>query len=191
MDHAGNNEKISEDSAKELLENIQTNLFNINLKPSQLLDLTPDEIVKEITDKLNKTYEEKIKEVPKEIVNEFEKAIYLRVIDSLWMEHINTMEQLEEGIQLRSYAQENPLQAYMIEGYKLFDQLLDQIEHDVTIFLLKAEIRQKIERQQVEKPVATNHQEETKQQPKKTTKVGRNEPCPCGSGKKYKQCHGK
>lgn len=192
MDHLGDEKVMSEISAKELLENINHNLMVINFSISDLLSDDIDNIIKKITNFIIKEYEVKIKNIPPDVVSEFEKAILLRVIDTLWMEHINTMEQLEEGIQLRSYAQENPLQAYMIEGYQLFDKMLDQIDRDVTMYLIHAEIRQNIERKQVEKPIATNHSEETvKKVPKKTIKVGRNEPCPCGSGKKYKQCCGK
>jgi len=192
MDHLGDEKSMSEISAKELLENINHNLMLINFSINDLLNDDIDNIIKKITNFIIKEYEAKIKNIPQDVVSEFEKAILLRVIDTLWMEHINTMEQLEEGIQLRSYAQENPLQAYMIEGYQLFDKMLDQIDRDVTMYLIHAEIRQNIERKQVEKPVATNHSEEAvKRVPKKTTKIGRNEPCPCGSNKKYKQCCGK
>ena len=108
------------------------------------------------------------------------------------MEHINTMSILREGIGLRGYAQENPLRAYTNEGFELYDELLSTIDKNITMFLLKSEIRQNIERKQVEKPIATNDGKETsKKQPKKVSKIGRNEPCVCGSGKKYKQCCGK
>ena len=131
-------------------------------------------------------------EIPKEIKNEFEKAITLRVIDTYWMEHINTMAILREGIGLRGYAQENPLRAYTNEGFELFEGLLANIAKQSTLYLLKAEIRQNIERKQVEKPIATSDgKEAAKKQPKKVAKIGRNESCPCGSGKKYKQCCGK
>lgn len=192
MDHLGDNKEITEISAKELLENIDNNLVKTNFLVDDIISDEPNHLVKKITNFIVKFYENKTKKLPPEVTAEFEKAILLRVIDTLWMEHINTMEQLEEGIQLRSYAQENPLQAYMIEGYQLFDKMLDQIDHDVTMYLLNAEIKQNIERKQVEKPIATNHSEESIQrQPKKTTKVGRNEPCPCGSGLKYKNCCGR
>ena len=117
----------------------------------------------------------------------------LRVIDTHWMEHINTMSHLREGIHLRSYAQNNPLREYTSEGYKLFDELLSKIDAQTTTYLLKAEVRQNSERQKVSDKVSTNEVKEKigKQQPKKTNKIGRNEPCPCGSGKKYKQCCGK
>ena len=137
--------------------------------------------------------QEKIKEIPDEIKDEFEKAISLQVIDNYWMEHINTMAHLREGIHLRGYAQEDPLRAYTMEGFDLFDQMIQKIDKDISVFLLKAEIRQNIERKEVAKTKRTNEGEEkkTKKQPKRVNKIGRNDLCPCGSGKKYKNCCGK
>ena len=127
-----------------------------------------------------------------EVANEFEKAISLRVIDTHWMNHINTMSHLREGIGLRSYAQENPLRAYTNEGFELYDELLNTIDQETTMFLLKSEIRQNIERKQVVKGKAVTDNNKTKKAtPKRVNKIGRNDPCPCGSGKKYKQCCGK
>ncbi len=142
--------------------------------------------------RLVEDYESKINEIPEEVINEFEKAISLRVIDTYWMEHINTMSHLREGIHLRGYAQENPLRAYKSEGYELFDQLLALIDRQTSTYLLKAEIRQNIERKKVAEGVANNDSNKVKKaQPKRVNKVGRNDKCPCGSGKKYKQCCGK
>ena len=108
------------------------------------------------------------------------------------MEHINTMAHLREGIHLRGYAQENPLRAYKSEGYELFDNLLAKIDQQTTVYLMKAEIRQNTERKEVAKGVANQDTSKTKKaSPKRVNKIGRNDPCPCGSGKKYKQCCGK
>jgi len=151
-----------------------------------------DNVIKVLSEKVIKEYEEKLSSIPSEIVSEFEKAISLRVIDTYWMEHINTMSILKEGIHLRGYAQENPLRAYTTEGYELFENLLDTIDKETTTFLLKAEVRQNAERKEVAKGKAADDESKlAKKTPKKSTKVGRNDPCPCGSGKKYKQCHGK
>ena len=141
---------------------------------------------------VEKEYNNKLKDIPTEIANEFEKAISLRVIDTHWMEHINTMDHLREGIGLRGYAQENPLRAYTTEGFALYEEMLSTIDKETAMYLLKAEIRQNIERKQVVKGEAKGDRNKTKKaEPKKVTKIGRNEPCPCGSGKKYKQCCGK
>ena len=114
------------------------------------------------------------------------------MIDSLWVDHISTMEHLKEGIMLRGYGQVNPLQAYTMEGFDLFENLLDKIDENIASFLLKANIEQNTERKQTIVGVANDGKEKVKQTPKKSEKkVGRNDQCPCGSGKKYKQCCGK
>ena len=97
--------------------------------------------------------------MPIEITNEFEKAIALRVVDSRWMDHINDMEHLKEGIGLRGYANENPLQAYIKEGYETFDVMIDKINKETCLYLLSAEIRRNVEREQVAKPIADNNGE--------------------------------
>ena len=145
----------------------------------------------DIYDRTVKEYEEKLSALPAEITNEFEKAIMLRVIDTRWTNHISTMSNLREGIGLRGYT-ENPLRAYTVEGYELYEQLLDAIDNEVTLFLLNAEIRQNVEREQVIKGEAVNDASKLKKSgPKRVEKIGRNDLCPCGSGKKYKQCCGK
>ena len=120
------------------------------------------------------------------------KSNTLNVIDKYWVEQMSTMAHLREGIYLRQYAQDNPLRAYTQEGYDLFEKMLMNIDKDVTQYLIKAEIRQNIERKEVAKNKVTNDSDTTaRTTQKKSTKVGRNDPCPCGSGKKYKQCCGK
>ena len=174
----------------ELLE-VMNDLLKDKITIDEILELTTEEKAQYICNKLIQEYEEKISKVPEEIKNEFEKAIALRVIDTHWMEHINTMSHLREGIHLRGYAQNDPLREYKSEGYELFEQLLMKIDAQTTTYLLKAEIRQNTERKQVEKGVANDGKESKKQTPKRVKKVGRNDPCPCGSGRKYKMCHGK
>ena len=182
---------LSEEDLKEISEYINENLLvKSNIKISQIINKSTDEVIEIIQNLIINEYNKKIEELPEEIINDFEKVIALRVIDTHWMDHINTMDHLKEGIGLRSYAQTDPLVAYTKEGFELFDEMLSIINKEITIYLLKAEIRQNLERKQVEKPIADNSKETTKTQ-RKVTKVGRNDPCPCGSGKKYKQCHGK
>ena len=182
---------LSEEDLKEISEYINENLLvKSNIKISQIINKSTDEVIEIIQNLIINEYNKKTEELPEEIINDFEKVIALRVIDTHWMDHINTMDHLKEGIGLRSYAQTDPLVAYTKEGFELFDEMLSIINKEITIYLLKAEIRQNLERKQVEKPIADNSKETTKTQ-RKVTKVGRNDPCPCGSGRKYKQCHGK
>ena len=184
---------LTEDDLKEILEFANENLIKKDIKRDKINNLNENEIIDTICKVVIDEYEEKTKDVPAEVINEFEKVITLQVLDNYWMEHINTMSHLREGIHLRGYAQEDPLRAYTMEGFDLFDTMLQRIDKDVSIFLLKAEIRQNIERKEKPKKLLTNDTEDkaAKKQPKKSKKVGRNELCPCGSGKKYKQCCGK
>ena len=188
------NEKgtINEPECNEIVEYVNENLINkSNLKLSEILNKEPSEVIETIYEKVVKEYEDKISELPVEIQNEFEKAISLQVIDNYWMEHINTMDHLREGVYLRGYANEDPLQAYIREGFELFDTMLDKIEKDITMYLLKAEIRQNLEVKQVKGNANSGAEKVSKNKGKTVKKIGRNEPCPCGSGKKYKQCCGK
>ena len=190
--HLGEDNSLSRNDKSEILEAIN-DLIKNKIIFDEIEYKNSDEIVEYIYQKLLSEYEDKVKKIPKEIIDEFEKAIVLRVIDTHWMEHINTMSHLREGIHLRSYAQNNPLVAYKTEGYALFDELLAKIDDQATTYLLKAEVRQNSERKQVEEKVQTNEDKgkTKKATPKRVAKIGRNEPCPCGSGKKYKQCCGK
>lgn len=183
---------ITESSCNEIIEYVNENLLkNANLKLSEILNKDVSEIISVINNKVINEYENKIKELPEEIRNDFEKAISLQVIDNYWMEHINTMDHLREGVSLRGYANEDPLQAYVREGFELFDNMLDRINKDTTLYLLKAEIRQNLEAKQVKGNANSGLDKVSKSKPKTAKKVGRNDPCPCGSGKKYKQCCGK
>ena len=191
-EHLIDTNKLTDKDYDEILEASNENLLkNHRIKLSEIKGKTPEEVVEIISELVIKDYEEKLSEIPEEIVNEFEKAITLKVIDDHWMEHISIMSHLREGIGLRGYANENPLQAYTMEGYELFDMMLSRINKDVSIYLLKAEIRQNIERKEAVKNKITNDGKDHKKIQAKSKKIGRNDPCPCGSGKKYKQCCGK
>ncbi len=184
--------RLTNDDIKDIVEFTNENFLKKDMKKEEIDNKTPDEIITIITEKLVKEYEAKLKEVPQEIQDEFEKAISLNIIDHHWTEHINTLSHLREGIYLRGYAQEDPLRAYTMEGFDLFDKMMQNIDRDITIMLVRSEIRHNIERKEVSKKKITNDSDESlKKTPKKSTKVGRNELCPCGSGKKYKNCCGK
>lgn len=166
-------------------------LIKEKINKNDLLNKKVDEIIEYIYEKVLAEYYEKLKEIPEDVVAEFEKAISLNVIDNAWVEHISAMEHLREGIGLRGYAQTNPLQAYTMEGYQIFERMLDTIDTNISMFLLKAKITQNVERKQTIQGQASDGKEKLKSKPKKSTKVGRNESCTCGSGKKYKHCCGK
>ena len=192
-DHLIETNKLTDKDYDEILESTNENLLKKNrIALSEIKGKKPEEVINIISKLVINEYEEKLSTIEEEdIRNEFEKAITLKVIDNNWMEHISIMSNLREGIGLRGYANENPLQAYTMEGYELFDNMLAHINKEVSIYLLKAEIRQNIERKEVVKKTITNDSKDTKKIQRKSTKIGRNDPCWCGSGKKYKQCHGK
>ncbi|MBN2695905.1 MAG: preprotein translocase subunit SecA [Bacilli bacterium] len=129
------------------------------------------------------------------IYNDFLKAITLRVVDTYWVQHIDAMSELRQSVTLQSYGQINPFREYQDMGFQMFEGMVESIQDDVTRFVLKAQVRQNTERVQVAKPMFTSsgkEDENRKKQPiKAVPKVGRNDPCPCGSGKKYKYCHGR
>ena len=184
--------KLNDTDIDEILEYINSNILRNNIKKEEVSSLSVDDMIDYINEKVVTEYENKVNEIPSEIRDEFEKVISLNVIDKYWMEQINTMSHLREGIVLRQYAQDNPLRAYTEEGYELFDKMLENIDKNITLYLLKAEVRQNIERKEVVKNKVTNDSDQThKGVTKKSNKVGRNDLCPCGSGKKYKQCCGK
>jgi preprotein translocase subunit SecA len=191
-DHLVGEKHLSEKDIDEILETVNENFLKNDMKKEAIEEMGTEEIISYIYARVVAEYEEKMSQIPEEVRNEFEKAITLRVIDIHWMDHINTMSHLREGIYLRSYAQVDPLQAYTKEGYQLFDEMTYTIDRETTIYLLRAEIRQNIERKQVAKGEAVEDStKEKKKTPKRTKKIGRNDPCPCGSGKKYKNCCGK
>ncbi len=188
--HTNKDNKVTIDDLKDIVDYVNTNyLKNNNLKLDDVKDLSIKDLNQKIYDLIIADYEKKMIDTP--VMNEFEKAISLRIIDSNWVEHMSAMEHLKEGISLRGYSQTNPIQAYTMEGFELFDDMLVKIEELTAQFLLKAEVRQNSERKQTLNGVANDGKESVKNAPKRVTKIGRNDPCPCGSGKKYKNCCGK
>ena len=176
----------------EILEFANEHLLKNNkLQQKQIEGKNDTELIEELYNIVVDEYQAKLKDLPEEITNEFEKAVSLRIIDTHWMNHISTMAHLREGIGLRGYS-DNPLRAYTVEGFELYEDMLDKIDRETTMTLLNAEIRQNVERKQVIKGQAVEDSTKTKKStPKRVKKIGRNEPCPCGSGKKYKNCCGK
>jgi preprotein translocase subunit SecA len=161
----------------------------------QLKGKDPEEMMDLIFGAVKNRYDEKEEQMSSEQMREFEKVILLRAVDSKWIDHIDAMDQLRQGIHLRAYGQTDPLREYQHEGFAMFENMVMAIEEDAAKYIMKAEIRNNLERQEVAKGQAVNPKEDgekaKKKQPvRKEESVGRNEPCPCGSGKKYKNCHG-
>ena len=169
-----------------------------DLAESEINGKDSEDIFEVVWAKIEKAYERQ-KEKLGDQMSEFERMILLRSIDSHWTDHIDTMDQLRQGIHLRSYAQQNPLRDYQNEGHELFDIMMQNIEEDTCKYILKSVVQfeDDIEREKTKDLGEGKHltaedgKEKVKSQPiVKGDQVGRNDPCPCGSGKKYKNCHG-
>ena len=166
---------LTENDLKAIENNFNTILKNQKLDLSNYKDKKEQETIDYVTEIVIKDYEEKIKDVPKEMLEDFERYIALRVIDDAWVEHINSMEHLKEGIGLRGYAQTNPLQAYALEGYDIFDKMQDNIDANIVNFLLKLNVN--INRKPVQKGITNDGKETLKKEPttNKKKKIGRND----------------
>jgi preprotein translocase subunit SecA len=184
--------------------------FSVDAPVQQWLDnddkLFEETIRERIFDEIVKAYELKETTVGPEVIRNFEKAVMLQSLDGLWKEHLAAMDHLRQGIHLRGYAQKNPKQEYKRESFELFSQMLDTLKVDVISILSRVQVQQQADVEAVEEQrraaeVERKFEHESVTEPEAAErpavsqrtgpKVGRNEPCPCGSGKKYKQCHGK
>ncbi len=157
-------------------------------------DKTKAGLKQQLKEEAVKFYESKEAEFPNpEQIRELERVVLLKVIDQKWMDHIDDMEQLRQGIGLQSYGQRDPLVEYKMAGYDMFNNMLQSVREDTVRLLMHIRIEQKVEREQVAKVTGTNKDETAAKQPVKRAnkKIYPNDPCPCGSGKKYKNCHGR
>lgn len=193
---------INEETGKFPYQELLTRLERVFIKKGdftlEAIDgLSQEEIIKTVFNKAIRNLEEKLEPLNAEQVREFKKAMVLRVVDTNWMQHIHSMDQLRQGIHLRAYAQIDPLREYQTEGQQMFDNMIATIETEVSRYILKAELRpnEEVQRKEVAKANATGPKEgaEVKRKPKKSSddSTNRNAPCPCGSGKKFKHCHGR
>jgi preprotein translocase, SecA subunit len=198
--HTPDNEVPEEWDLSSVIDYLNAKLFDAeSLSIKDLDGLDPEEMIELLEKKAKERYDEKEERFTPERMREFERVILLRTVDTKWMDHIDAMEQLREGIYLRAYGQIDPYRAYQIEGHKMFEEMIAAIEEEVVNFIMKAEIREEpIQRERVTHGlhVISGGQDEGDEQKKqkpfvRKMHVGRNDPCPCGSGKKYKNCHGK
>jgi preprotein translocase subunit SecA len=151
-----------------------------------------DDMVQYLKDKVQRIYEEREQAMSEEIMREFEKVVVLRAVDTKWMDHIDAMDQLRQGIHLRAYGGTDPLREYQFEGFEMFKEMIQSIQEEVATYIMKAHVETNLQRQPVVEAHAVSSDGEPA--PKKPIvnedRTGRNDLCPCGSGKKYKQCHG-
>ena len=172
-------------------------LPTVPLKPvtrGRITKLTRDGLKQQLKEEAVKLYEDKEAEFPEpEAIREIERVILLKVIDRKWMDHIDDMDQLRQGIGLQAYGQRDPLVEYKMSGYEMFDEMTKAIKEDTVRLLFNVHIEEKVEREQVAKVTGTNKDETAKKEPvrNEAKKIRPNDLCPCGSGKKYKNCHGR
>ena len=158
----------------------------------ELSKTSNEEIKTVLLDIAQKMYAQREEHFGEEQMREVERVILLRVVDSKWMDHIDDMEHLKQGIGLRAYKQQDPSQAYQMEGSDMFAEMIDNIKTETVKYLFHVQIEKAPEREMVAKITSTNHDDTVKKEPtKKEAKPGRNDDCPCGSGKKYKNCCGR
>ena len=170
----------------------------IPLKPLELNDeirhMKKDELKHALKEKATKFYEAKEAEFPDaEQIREIERVVLLKVIDNKWMSHIDDMDQLRQGIGLQAYGQRDPLVEYKMSGYEMFEDMSSAIREDTVRILCHIRVEQKIEREAAARVTGTNRDNTAARTPQRRAaqKIYPNDPCPCGSGKKYKQCHGR
>ena len=163
------------------------------VKVEDLIDLPQNQIQEKFLKIAREEYEKKEELFGEEQLREIERVILLRVVDTKWMDHIDNMDHLKQGMGLRAYKQQDPVQAYQFEGSDMFDEMVFNIKLDTIKYLYHVQMQMAPERERVVKETATNYDDSVKKEPvvRKDKKVGRNDPCPCGSGKKYKNCCGR
>jgi preprotein translocase subunit SecA len=167
--------------------------IRVQIPPHELESMTRDELRLALIENALASYEKKEVELGAESMRELERYIMLKVVDQKWMDHIDAMDQLREGIGLRAYGQRDPVIEYKMEGYEMFQEMIRNIQEDTLRYLFRLQMKSTQERQQKSYNLSYSHGEgDEKPQPiRKQKKVGRNDPCPCGSGKKYKKCCGR
>ncbi|WP_010175154.1 preprotein translocase subunit SecA [Bacillus coahuilensis] len=180
---------------QELVNFLHANLLREqDISVDELKGKTREEMSDAIFEKCIVVYNEKEAQLSEEQIREFEKVVLLRAVDTKWIDHIDAMDHLRQGIHLRAYGQNDPLREYQNEGFAMFEDMVEAIENEAARLGMKATIRNNLERQEVAKGQAVNPQDgkpKVKKQPvRKQDNIGRNDACPCGSGKKYKNCHG-
>ncbi len=160
------------------------------LTEAALASFTREELKDELFRVATELYARKEAQLSTEEMRELERVILLKVVDTKWIDHIDAMDQLREGISLRAYGQQDPVQAYQVEGYDMFMELVKNIKEDTVRYIYHANVAHMPKREQVAEPIMTNEEQGSRKPVVKEEKIGRNDACPCGSGKKYKKCCG-
>ena len=193
----GEKTHLDEAGYQELLRSLEGQFFPKDaVAIPDAASLSSDELTERFCEAAKKTYEAKEAEVTSPIMRELERVILLRVVDEYWMDHIDAMDDLKQGIRLRAYANTDPIVAYKQESLSMFEEMIAAIQAETVRRLFSVRLRkdEEVKRERVAKATVENVGGDgttPKKQPRKVTKIGRNDPCPCGSGKKYKNCCGR
>jgi len=174
-------------------ENIFLPSEALKISKEEMESLTKDDLKQKMISIVMQQYEAREEELGFELMREFERVVLLRVVDEKWMDHIDAMDQLRYGIGLRAYGQRDPVVEYKFEGFEMFEEMIRSIQEDSIKLILRAKIDRQhtMQREKVAEPVNASHGDGPKKPVLRSSdKVGRNDPCPCGSGKKYKKCCG-
>jgi preprotein translocase subunit SecA len=165
---------------------------NISLDEEELAGLDQEELTEALTTEALRAYEEVEARFGADVMRKVERQVMLAVMDRLWIEHLTAMDDLREGVGLQAYGQRDPLVVYKTEGYRMYQQLIDNIQHDVvhTMFRVQPAVAEQPIKTEMTKEVTTNRESENGASPVRTKKLRPNDRCYCGSGKKYKFCHG-
>ena len=190
----GENTEQSEWDLNELNEMLLSIMPVKAVTKERVEKISKNELKQQLKEEAVKLYEEKEAEFPEEEqIRELERVVLLKVIDQKWMDHIDDMDQLREGIGLQAYGQRDPKVEYKMSAFEMFDEMIAGIQQDTVRLLYHVRIEQKVEREQVAEVTGTNKDESGPRKPvqRAERKIYPNDPCPCGSGKKYKQCCGR
>ncbi|MEK4248251.1 preprotein translocase subunit SecA [Paenibacillus sp. FSL W7-1287] len=179
-----------------IIDYVHANLLDEgSLTREQLWGKEKEEMIDVIYDLVVNIYDQREEQLGETTMREFEKVVVLRAVDSKWMDHIDAMDHLRQGIHLRAYGGTDPLREYQFEGFEMFQVMTESIQEEVAKYIMKARVESNLERQEVVKGQTSSTsgggEDGAKRPVRREERVGRNDMCPCGSGKKYKQCHGK
>jgi len=194
--HMGEQKHMDAQSFQEAISLFRTMFLmpdELLLTDEQLQEYDVDGLVKLVQDKANAAYQRREEQFTPTLMRELERVIMLRVVDEYWMDQIDSMNELKQGIGLRAYAQTDPVVAYKQEGFEMFEQMIAAIQEETLrrLFLVRIRTNEEIKRERVAKITSESSGEGSvirKQPVKRIIKIGRNDPCPCGSGQKWKKC---
>ena len=193
----GEHKHLDSESYRSMMNTLEGTFFpkySFKFDADEIANTDAETFIQKFTDKALEVYAAKEKEITSPIMRELERVIMLRVVDEYWMDHIDAMQELRQGIRLQAYAQNDPVQAYQRESMHMFEEMIAAIQEETVrrLYSVRLKSNEEVKRERVATGITEGRGDGTvKKQPRRVQKVGRNDPCPCGSGKKYKQCCGR